>query len=168
MSVRGRKCEQYTESPNSPSPRKERQVKSKVKSVLIIFFGVKGFDHKEFVLAGQTVNSAYYCEVLRRLRENVRRLRPELWRQKNWLLHHDNGQFHTSFFSREFLTKHKMTLVPHPPYSPDLAPFDFSLLPRLVIKLKGRHFQAVVAIEADCCQTVSNYLNYWIILLLTN
>jgi hypothetical protein len=26
----------------------------------------------------QTVNSAYYCDVLRRLRENVRRLRPEI------------------------------------------------------------------------------------------
>jgi hypothetical protein len=34
--------------------------------------------------------------------ENVRRLRPELWRQNNWLLHHDNASSHTSFFTREF------------------------------------------------------------------
>jgi hypothetical protein len=27
--------------------------------------------HEEFVLAGQTVNSAYHCGVLRRLRENL-------------------------------------------------------------------------------------------------
>jgi hypothetical protein len=45
----------------------------------------------EFVLAGQTVNSAYYCEILWRVREHVWRLRPELWRQRNWLLHHDNA-----------------------------------------------------------------------------
>jgi hypothetical protein len=38
---------------------------------------------KEFFLADQTANSAYYCDVLRRLRENMGRLRPELWRQKN-------------------------------------------------------------------------------------
>jgi hypothetical protein len=42
---------------------------------------------------------------LRRLLENVRRLRPELWRQKNWLLHNDNARSHTSSFTREFLPK---------------------------------------------------------------
>jgi hypothetical protein len=35
--------------------RKVRQVKSKVKSMLIIFFDIKGIVHKEFVLIGQTV-----------------------------------------------------------------------------------------------------------------
>jgi hypothetical protein len=54
---------------------------------------------KELVLAGQTVHSAYYCHVWRRLREHVRRLRPELWQQKNWLLHDDNASSHTSFFT---------------------------------------------------------------------
>jgi hypothetical protein len=42
------------------------------------FFYIKGIAQKEFILAGQTVNSAYYCHVLRRLRENVRKLRSEL------------------------------------------------------------------------------------------
>jgi hypothetical protein len=45
-------------------PRKARHLKSKVKSMLIIFFNIKGIVHKEFVLAGQTVNSPYYCDVL--------------------------------------------------------------------------------------------------------
>jgi hypothetical protein len=76
------------------------QVKSKAKSMLINFSDCKATAHKIFVLAGQTVSSAYYCDVLRRLRENVQRLgRPELRRQKNWLLHN------SSFFTREFLTK---------------------------------------------------------------
>jgi histone-lysine N-methyltransferase SETMAR len=66
-------------SPNSPRPKMARQVKSKVKSLLIVFFDIKEIVHKELVLAGQTVNSAYYCDVLRRLRGNVRRLQPELW-----------------------------------------------------------------------------------------
>jgi hypothetical protein len=39
--------------------------------MLIIFFDIKGIVHKEFVLAGKTVNSAYCCEVLRRLCENL-------------------------------------------------------------------------------------------------
>jgi hypothetical protein len=39
-----------------------RQVKNKIKSMLIIFLDVKGIVYKEFVLAGRTVNYAYYYE----------------------------------------------------------------------------------------------------------
>jgi hypothetical protein len=31
-----------------------------------------------------------------------------------------------------------MVIVPHPPYSPDLAPYDFALFPKLKMKLQGR------------------------------
>jgi hypothetical protein len=48
-------------------PKKLRQVKSKAKSMLIIFFDTRGSVHKEFILAGYTVNSAYYCEVLQQM-----------------------------------------------------------------------------------------------------
>jgi hypothetical protein len=40
----------------------ERGVKSKVKGMLIIFSGIKGIVHKEFVLAGHAVNSPYCCD----------------------------------------------------------------------------------------------------------
>jgi hypothetical protein len=70
-------------NPNSPRLKKLRQMKSKVKCMLIIFFDIKGSVHKDFILAGQTVNSAYYCDILGRLHENMRRLRPKLWLQKN-------------------------------------------------------------------------------------
>jgi hypothetical protein len=118
-----------------------RQVKSKVKGMLINFFDIKGIVHKEFVLAGYTINSAYYCKVLWRLHKNVRRFRPELWRQKNSLLHHNNAPSHISFFTMEFLTKSKMTVVPHLPY--------FSLFPRFKIKLKDRHFGTTEVIKAE-------------------
>jgi len=42
---------------------------------------------------------------------------------------------------REFLTKHEATIVPQPPYSPDLASADFFLFPKLKSSLKGRRFQ---------------------------
>lgn len=134
-------------SPGSPRPKKARQVKSKVKSMIIVFFDTKGIVHKEFVPPNQTVNSAYYCDVLRRLRENVRRRRPELWRQGNWLLHHDNAPCHTSLLTRTFLAQNNMAVVPHPPYSPDLAPCDFALFPKLKLKLKGRRFDTLERIQ---------------------
>jgi hypothetical protein len=46
------------------------------------------------------VNSTHYCNVLRRLRENVQRLRPELCQQKKWLLNHINGPIHSYFLTR--------------------------------------------------------------------
>jgi transposase len=50
---------------------------------------------------------------------------------------------------REFLTKHEATVVPQPPYSPDLDPADFFLFPKLKSSLKGRRFQTKEEIEEN-------------------
>jgi hypothetical protein len=42
-----------------------------------------------------------------------------------------------------------MTVVPHPPYSPDLALCDFSLFHQLKIKLTNHHFDTVEVIEVE-------------------
>ena len=55
----------------SPRPKKARQVRSNIKSMLICFFDQKGTVHTEFVPRGQTVNAAFYIEVMNCLRENV-------------------------------------------------------------------------------------------------
>ncbi|MFP3020906.1 MAG: hypothetical protein ACEY3F_06300 [Wolbachia sp.] len=70
--------------------KKASQVCSNIKSMLIIFFNIRGIVHKEYVPPGQTVNGQFYCEVLRQLRENVWHKRPELWKKKDCLAHHDN------------------------------------------------------------------------------
>jgi hypothetical protein len=112
---------------------RKRRERWKVKSMLINLFDMKRIVHKEFVLVGKTVRSTCYCDILRRLRENVRRLRPGLLQQKNWLLlHHNKAPSHTSFFTRKFFIKDNMTVVPHQPY--------FSPLPRLKIKFERPPF----------------------------
>jgi hypothetical protein len=45
-------------------PKKVRQVKSKGKGMVFISFNIEGTVYQEFVLAAQTVMSAYYCDVL--------------------------------------------------------------------------------------------------------
>jgi hypothetical protein len=116
--------------------------------MLIILFDIDRNVHKNFVLEGQTVNSTYYCNNLLLLHENVRRLRPELWRQANWLLHHDIALSHTSFFTREFLMKTTQLSSPtHPIF----------LFPQLKIKPKGHHFDTAEVIEAES-QVVLNIL----------
>jgi hypothetical protein len=39
--------------------------------------------------------------------------------------------------------------VPHSPYSPDLAPADFFLFPKLKTSLKGRPFQIIEEIQEN-------------------
>jgi hypothetical protein len=86
---------------------------------------------------------------LRRLRENVRRRRPELWREQTWLLHHDNASSQTSVFTQQFVAKDKMPVIPHPPYSPELAPCDFFLFPKIKLKLKGRRFDTIEEVHVE-------------------
>jgi hypothetical protein len=40
-----------------------------------------------------------------------------------------------------------MVIVPHPPYSPKLAPCVFALSPKLKMQLKGRRFETVSDIQ---------------------
>jgi hypothetical protein len=54
----------------------------------------------------EIVNSGFYCDVLWRLRENVRRRRPELWREQTRMLHHENAPSHTSVLTQQFLAIH--------------------------------------------------------------
>jgi hypothetical protein len=75
-----------------------------------------------FPLKNEEQNSAYYCDVLRRLRENVRRFRPELWRQKKRLLHHDNAPSHTSHHGIAY----KKQLDCRPPTHPTLLTWPFA------------------------------------------
>ena len=124
-------------TPSSPRPKKLHQVRSNIKSMLIIFFDILGIVHKEFVPPGQIVNGKFYCEVLRRMRGNVRCKQPGMWKNGDWLLNHDNAPAHTSLVVREFLTKNNITTVPHPTYSPDLAPCDLYMFPKMKLQLKG-------------------------------
>jgi hypothetical protein len=58
--------------------------------MLITFFDINGTVHCEFITQGQTVNQAYYVEILKQLHEAVHRKRPEL-SYIDWILHHDNA-----------------------------------------------------------------------------
>ena len=112
--------------------------KSKLKTMLICFFDQEGIVHPEFVPPAMTVNADFYCDVLRRLRENVRRKRTQKWQNQYLIIHHDNALVHRSFKISQFLAKNNMTVIPHPPYSPDLAPCDFFLFPKLKLRMEGR------------------------------
>ncbi|UYV67646.1 hypothetical protein LAZ67_5001447 [Cordylochernes scorpioides] len=118
-------CAWHTKS--SPRPKKARMSKSRIKTMIIVFFDIRGIVHCEFVPQGQTVNSAFYLEVLRRLKRRIARVRTDI--KDTVKLHHDNATSHTAFIITNFLARSNTPVIPHPPYSPDLAPCDFFLFP---------------------------------------
>jgi len=79
-------------------------------------------------------------EVLERLLEKVRRKRSEIFANNSWILYHDNAPAHTALPLREVLTTKQITVLVHPAYSPDIAPNDFFVFPKMKKILKGRHF----------------------------
>jgi transposase len=65
------------------------------------------------------------------------------------MLHHDNAPAHASLLICSSLAKHQISIVPHPPYSPDLAPADFFPFPKLKTTLKGCRFQTIEEIQEN-------------------
>jgi hypothetical protein len=57
-------------------------------------------------------------------------------------LHHDNPPVHSSHLIQSFLVKHNIPLISHAPYSPDMAPLNFWLFPKLKTPLKGARFES--------------------------
>ena len=65
------------------------------------------------------------------------------------MLHHDSAPAHALLLIRSYLALQQTSIVPHPPYSPDLAPADFFLFPKLKTTLKGHRFPTIEEIREN-------------------
>jgi transposase len=81
-----------------------------------------------------------YIDVLRSLRDAVRKKRHEKWRINSWFLLHHNAPAHRSVLVKDFLANSNVTTLERPPYSRDLPSAEFYLFPWLKSTLKGRRF----------------------------
>jgi hypothetical protein len=86
------------------------------------------------------VNTEKYIDILRRLRDAVRRKHPGKWRTNSWILLHENAPAHRSVLVKDFSVKINVTILKHSPHSPEMAPADFYFFPRLKSTLKGQRF----------------------------
>ena len=55
----------------------------------------------------------------------------------------------TTLSVTEFLATKQITVLEHPAYSPNLAPSDFLLFPKIKEILKGRHFDDIYGIRIN-------------------
>ena len=125
----------------TPRPEKARRKQGGLKVMHIIFIDIFGVILSWPVPSGTTVNGAYYLWVLReKLRPAIRKKRPNFILQ-DVIFHHDNAPAHCKREVLEVFDSWDWEILSHPPYSPDLAPCDFFLFPRMKESLRGIKFE---------------------------
>jgi hypothetical protein len=117
------------ESPNALRSRKLRQVKSKVKSMLIIFFVVEVIIQKNSSWQAKQsfihTTVMFYGDCVKLCNDFTPNFGEKLLAVASCQ--------HTFFSPGNFFTKSNMNIFPHPPYSPVISPCNFSLFPWLKI-----------------------------------
>ena len=121
----------------SPAPKKFKVAASSGKVMASIFWDDEGVIMVDYLKTGQTINGEYYANELRNLREAIKNKRRGKLRRGVWLLQ-DNAPAHTAHTSVQAATSCGFRILPHPAYSPDLAPSDFYLFPNLKTELRGK------------------------------
>lgn len=139
--------------PGSPTPRKAKVIKSAGKVMASVFWDAKGVLLLDFLESGKTITGVYYAQLLHRLRENIKAKRPGML-TKGVIFHQDNAPAHTSAVAMSAIQSCGFEILPHPPYSPDLAPSDFHLFPKMKLELSGRRFTS----NDDVIEAVEEYL----------
>ncbi|KAI6658295.1 Transposase [Oopsacas minuta] len=90
---------------------------------------------------GQTLTGQFYADVvLPEVEKHYLKRRPKTGTRGLKILH-DNAKPHKSLAVRQKIKDMGMHEVPHPPYSPDIAPCDFWLFRKLKDNLSGREFE---------------------------
>ena len=137
--------------PGQPSKPVVKRGRFDQKVMLCVWWNYEGVIHFELVPNGRTVNSSLYCEQLHRVYEILCNRYPALVNRNAVLLQQDNAKPHTSRVTRQKIEElNGIELLPHPPYSPDLAPSDYYLFRSMAHFLKGRHFENFDEVENGC------------------
>ena len=137
---------------DSPPPKKAKVTLSAGKVMATVFWDCEGILLADFLDKGHTVTGEYYSLLLRQLRKNIVSKRHGKL-TKGELFHHNNAPPHRSAVAMATIQQCGFELVPHPPYSPDLAPSDFHLFPNLKKYLGGQRYST----DNDVMEAVRDY-----------
>ncbi len=133
--------------PGEPKAQTPRRTIATAKVMVLTFFDSKGLVYFEFVQCPQTVNQQLFRAVLRRFDAAHRRRRPHSTVRGRRFLHLDNAPAHNVTLTVALIQQLGWTRLPHPAYSPDLAPNDCWLYSRLKKNLRGMRFPSLAAVK---------------------
>jgi len=114
----------------SPHPNKFRVQKSAEKFLASIFWDKDGILLINYLPKGQCINTDYYSSLLMQLKDILKEKRRGKI-TKVVLFLHDNAPAHLALATQKKLAYLGFQCLDHPPYSPDLTPSDYHLLPGL-------------------------------------
>ena len=130
------------------------------KALYAIFFSCDCIAIQVLVTKGKSVTGRYYFDLcLKKLKKYYHKRRPVTGFQHVCLLH-DNASAHTSEIVKQFLMSEKVTFLPHPPYSPDLAPtptprlFPFSKTEKFLSVHRYNSRQALGSAVSQCLRGI--------------
>ena len=134
----------------SPSPV-VRQDHFGKKIMLCVWWNLDGVVHLELIPDGRAVNAKLYTKQLERVYNVLKRRYPTLIHQKRALLQYDNASAHRANLTKEKLDElDGIEVLPHPAYSPDLAPSNYGLFRSMVHFFRGRRFETFDQFETAC------------------
>lgn len=141
-------------SPGEASTSTARPNRFGKKTMLCVWWDQKGIVYYELLKPGETVNGHRYRQQLINLNHALLEKRPE-WdtRHERVILQHDNAPCHRTSIVQDTIKTLKWDLLPHPPYSPDLAPSDYHLFRSMAHGLAGLHLANF--------EEVQNWLDEW-------
>jgi [histone H3]-lysine36 N-dimethyltransferase SETMAR len=142
-----RQSAEWTER-DEPNPKREQTQLSASKVMTSVFWYARGILFIDDLEKGQTINSEYYIALLERLNDEIKKKRPHL-KNKKVLFSQDNASVHKSTKTTAKLHELGYELLPHSPYSPDLAPSDFFMFADLKRMLAGKKFSTNEEVIAE-------------------
>jgi len=103
----------------------------------------------------ETITGDRYRTQLMRLSRAVKVKRPQYnERHDKVILQHDNARPHVTKVVKTYLETLKWEVLPHPPYSLDVAPSDYHLFRSMAHGLTDQHFRSY--------EEVKNWIDSWI------
>jgi len=104
-----------------------------------IFWDSKGVLYVDFLTEHRTINAEYYSALLKGpVKTAIRNKRKRAQTSVSFL--QDNACPHMAARTMDTIQKLKWSVLPQPPYSPDLAPSDYHLFGPLKEPLGGKRF----------------------------
>lgn len=121
-------------------PQKPRRTLATAKVMIVTFFDCRGMIYYEYVQHPQTVNQIYFRGIMTRFTAAFHRRRPRSSVQGRHFKHMDNAPAHNATLTLQHVQQLGWTSLPQPACSPDLAPCDFFLYPRIKCQIRGHKF----------------------------
>ncbi|GFY26019.1 mariner Mos1 transposase [Trichonephila clavipes] len=142
--------------PGEPTQTLSKSDIHQKKVLLSVWWDYKEIVYFELLPPNRTINSDVYIEQLTKLNNAFEEKWPELTNRKGVEFHQGNARPHTSLVTRQKLLKLGWDLLPHPPYSPDLAPSDYFLFRSLQNSLNGKNFNSDDDVKSYLIQFFAN------------